>query len=672
MSGRYGVPAAQELRLAKKGSTPGVMRRTAVLNPADRGLLRDHNLRLVLPGWSPPLLVAFRMIILVRFFAAMYTSLTGYEEAFDHWEPLHYLVRGHGFHSRSYSADHPLQSYVLLVLAAIPARIGSLSNYSNKRVCFFLVRLVLGTLSSYAEAFFYRAVTDHVSPHVGRYVLWALIFSSGFYEAATSFVPATAALFFVLLASAFALRPADVTTRRIVMLVTGFVAASFISTPLVALLAAPFVVEQLLMQGTEQKIPAGQSAATMADRAGQLGLALAASASVLLPIVLFDSRAYGQFTIVPLNVLKQTLATTSFSPNLATLSYYLYHSLLQLNVLLPLGLLSLPALAITVRVDPKRFGDLRDRLPGQTHPALSLALRLVPMHVWLVALSMQPRRDPTLLFPALPFFLLNGTTTIYFARCWVEQAYLSVTKSPYKVIFMLVQSTKTVLFGNVTRGFMFVTCLLSFARIRAEYEHFHGPLMIYAHLQNYELPRLAISRFPGAYGKKAPDPTLPRLNFSIALDECETVIPLDRLSEFHLRLCLGAEAKRFPSHFLVPDQLDVKFIEGVEGHVPQPWVPSGGSGLWGRATNISPSRTQVLEGLVEESTCHYVIDVDEPDTAKAPRFAYSEWDRVLCMPMLDVAKSSTWATKWKLPLPASWQGQTTYNEYCLLRSKKLL
>lgn len=73
------VPQAQQMRFRKAPTGP-VLRKTKVVNPADQGLLKDHNLRLVLPGWSPSLLVAFRMIILIRFFSGMYTGIADCDE----------------------------------------------------------------------------------------------------------------------------------------------------------------------------------------------------------------------------------------------------------------------------------------------------------------------------------------------------------------------------------------------------------------------------------------------------------------------------------------------------------------------------------------------------------------------------------------------------------------
>lgn len=79
MSAGLNVPAAQQMRFARKtpSKQAGIMPAKVVLAPT---LLKDHNLARVKPGWTPSYLVAFRMIILLRFFAAMYSSISDCDE----------------------------------------------------------------------------------------------------------------------------------------------------------------------------------------------------------------------------------------------------------------------------------------------------------------------------------------------------------------------------------------------------------------------------------------------------------------------------------------------------------------------------------------------------------------------------------------------------------------
>jgi alpha-1,2-mannosyltransferase len=167
------------------------------------------------------------------------------------------------------------------------------------------------------------------------------------------------------------------------------------------------------------------------------GRALADPLLSQIPVIYVDSKAYQKLAIVPLNIIKYNIfpqpggGPTLYGTESPT--FYLRNALLGFNILLPLAFLSLPAIFITAIVDPKRFGDQRDRVPGQTSPALALAIRLVPMHLWFAVLSAQAHKEERFLYPAYGYILLNAATTLYFTRCWLEQAYLKATKSPYRV-----------------------------------------------------------------------------------------------------------------------------------------------------------------------------------------------------------------------------------------------
>lgn len=153
--------------------------------------------------------------------------------------------------------------------------------------------------------------------------------------------------------------------------------------------------------------------------------------------MLVDSHAYQKWVVVPLNIVKYNIfPPAGAGPELYGVSppsFYIHNGLLNFNILLPMALLSLPALALTTVIDPKRFGDMRDRIAGQTSPAVSLAIRLVPMHIFLAVLTLQSHKEERFLFPAYAHILLNATTTLYLTRCWLEQAYLKWTKAPYRV-----------------------------------------------------------------------------------------------------------------------------------------------------------------------------------------------------------------------------------------------
>lgn len=149
------------------------------------------------------------------------------------------------------------------------------------------------------------------------------------------------------------------------------------------------------------------------------------------------------------------------------------------------------------------------------------------------------------------------------------------------------QATRTGLFSHFTRFLIVVSLLFSFARITALYKYYHAPMSVYHHFQNYELPRLALVANPAL--APALDPALPAGEFKEALDK-DRALPLDDLVPLHLRLCVGKEWHRFPSSWLVPDEVETRWIRSAfDGILPKVWEePGPGKGLFGRATATVP------------------------------------------------------------------------------------
>ncbi len=523
----------------------------------------------------------------------------------------------------------------------------------------------------------------YINAHIGKYVFFAMVTSAAFYSAATAFLPSTFALYAALIGGAAFLAPVDSGLLRITLGVVSFAAGAIIGWPFSVVLGVPLVFEQLFLRGTE-KVKKGTEAGHAAKRARNLFVALVAGASILVPVVYVDSLAYQKLTIVPLNILKYNLlGDATHGPELygtEPASFYLLNGLVNFNVLFPLALLSLPALFITNLVDPKRFGDTRDLVAGQTAPAAILATKLSPMYLWLAVLSTQAHKEERFLFPAYGFILFNACTTLFLARSWMEVAFVKITKSPYRV-------TQSRMFGYFTRSVLGVFVVLSLGRIIAVHSYYHAPLTVYHHLQSYELPRLAVKLHPELYSNTL-DAAAPFSTFTEQLAKLDHKFDLSPLGEEGLRLCLGKEWHRFPSHWLVPDEVEVRFIKSeFNGILPKVWDQGKpGQGLWGRATGVVPTgmndrNKEETDRYVDVSTCHYLVDLDFPlrhpatvvESKLEPRFAVQsdQWDRVRCQEFLDAQESSRLTRTIKLPIPG-WQKGNSFGDYCLLRNKNLL
>ena len=150
------------------------------------------------------------------------------------------------------------------------------------------------------------------------------------------------------------------------------------------------------------------------------------------------------------------------------------------------------------------------------------------------------------------------------------------------------QATRSGIFSHATRAIIVVSCLISFGRISAIHNYYHAPFNVYHHLQMYELTRLALAHNPQIM--PSIDPSLPHKQFTVALDKSQA-ISLHSLKDQNLRLCLGKEWHRFPSSWLVPDEVETRFVKSeFAGILPKQWEePGEGKGLFGRATAVRPT-----------------------------------------------------------------------------------
>ena len=160
----------------------------------------------------------------------------------------------------------------------------------------------------------------------------------------------------------------------------------------------------------------------------------------------------------------------------------------------------------------------------------------------------------------------------------------------------MLQCSQSKLFSTFTLSILALSSALSLSRVFALRNYYRAPLNVYHHFQTTELPRLAIKTFPALYPSSI-DPYAPKINFTLAVEAHGEAIKLEPLAQMNggkgLRLCIGKEWHRFPSHFLVPDQVNVGFLQSeFKGILPKLWTQleeGEGKGLFGLATDVVPS-----------------------------------------------------------------------------------
>ena len=320
-----------------------------------------------------------------------------------------------------------------------------------------------------------------------------------------------------------------------------------------------------------------------------------------------DSLAYGRFALVPWNIVSYNVfGGEERGPDLygtEPWSYYFLNLALNFNLVALLALASLPALLITHTIDNKRLGSTKHGA-DESSPYTKLTLRLAPVYVWIGLLTAQSHKEERFMYPIYPLLCFNAAVTVYLFRGWLEIVYIKATASPYKVglippakplkLIRGIQASKTSAFRLTTLNVILITSILSLSRICALYQYYHAPLDVAFHLEYVELPRLlnvtgllpstetpmpsqdnytsTFQRLRNQRHKSSHDGDYPEVDFR----------PLKEVLG-GVRLCLGKEWYRFPSHFLVPEGVEVRWIKSeFNGLLPGKFAPSTGKGWpWG-------------------------------------------------------------------------------------------
>jgi alpha-1,2-mannosyltransferase len=158
-----------------------------------------------------------------------------------------------------------------------------------------------------------------------------------------------------------------------------------------------------------------------------------------IPIVAIDSWAYGRLVfpnlnIVLYNVFSRSSATGPDIYGTEPATFYLANLFLNFNYLLPLALLSLPALAVTYKFDFRRLGTSQQAVKeGESSPYTLLVLRLAPFYLWLTTMSLQAHKEERFMYPLYPLLCMNAAVSIFLIKGWAETIYVKVTASPYNV-----------------------------------------------------------------------------------------------------------------------------------------------------------------------------------------------------------------------------------------------
>ncbi|KAF2487004.1 Alg9-like mannosyltransferase family-domain-containing protein [Neohortaea acidophila] len=348
---------------------------------------------------------------------------------------------------------------------------------------------------------------------------------------------------------------------------------------------------------------------------------------VLATQAVTDNFFYKHLEVVPFNIIRYNIFSAKGGPNLygtEAWHFYLRNLFLNFHVWFLLALLAMPLMLLQQ--------SLRAKGATKTSHLRGLVF-LSPFYLWLAIFTLQPHKEERFMYPAYPLLALNAAVALHIilANFGSSDPKHAISKIPVQL--------------RLTAILLFVVASLavSASRTIGTISAYNAPLSIYKPLHDTNIAR------PGSL------------------------------------VCLGKEWYRFPSHYLLPDNVRAKLIKSSfsgllpgEFHEAQP----------GAALGIFPGTFMEPSGMNDENRedpskytdikhCDFVVDLrlpSTPATTQEPDFISDRetWERVKCLPFLDAAGTSTLGRLGWLPdsplVPE--QHRRVWGKYCLLKRRR--
>ncbi|CAM6087679.1 unnamed protein product [Calypogeia fissa] len=319
---------------------------------------------------------AFFALALARYFSAQSNLIHDCDEVFNYVEPLHYVLYKTGFQTWEYSSEFALRSwlYILLHAAIIKPVAWWYGAGPGKVQVFYFLRLLLGLLSAATEATLVSGTANLLGRRLGAYTLVLLCFTSGLFNASTSFLPSTFSMYAITLAVAALMyrKPRTAVAVAVVGVVFGW--------PFSVLATLPLVVYAFVLGGFVPVFVTGFSSSI---------LALVISAGI-------DRIFYGKWTSSVLNLVLYNVFSGGTSQLFGVEGplFYLRNGFNNFNFALPLALI-FPIVAL---IDRRKYSELM--------------VLVSPVYLWLAFMSLQEHKEERFLYPIYPLICLAAAATV--------------------------------------------------------------------------------------------------------------------------------------------------------------------------------------------------------------------------------------------------------------------
>ncbi|XP_055851323.1 alpha-1,2-mannosyltransferase ALG9 [Episyrphus balteatus] len=435
---------------------------------------------------------AFKTFVSARLCSAIWSYISDCDETFNYWEPLHYIINGHGLQTWEYSPQFALRSYTYLLLQGVPGWIYQKLFQPSPVLIFYMIRCILGFGCAVMERYMYKAICREFGIHIGRLWLIFQLFSVGMFVSSTALLPSSFSMYFGCAALAAWWQQ----SYNLAVFLTAI--STLLGWPFAVLIGVPIAFDMLVRQRMYRSF-------TM--------WALISAATIGIPMVLIDSSYFGRVVFAPLNIVIYNVFT-SHGPNLygtEPLSYYFINGFLNFNVVWIAAIITPPMLLLDYFFIPAR---------SKSTLHLPHYLSLAPFFLWLAVFLLQPHKEERFLFPMYPMISLCGAITVdVFQRIFFR----------LKTIFTKLAAGAHYLDHTmfIPLLFMLVSTLLGMSRVFSLYRNYHAPMDLLIELNQFKAaPDFSADkiynvcvgkdwyRFPGSF-------FLPSTNFRIRFLQSE-------------------------------------------------------------------------------------------------------------------------------------------------------
>lgn len=562
--------------------------------------------------------IAFLVLALARALVASVNGVTfDCDEAFNYWEPLHFLTHGHGLQTWEHASTHALRSYAYLFAHAPVVALGrAMFGVDGQRATFALARAALGAASARLEADLVDA-TSARSMLGGAVLLCVLVSSSGMAIASTAMLPSSFAMMCVTAASAATLRGEH--GRACVACVVAVV----FGWPFSGIAAVPFGLYSVYGAGVRRT-------ATV--------IALATTVSVVVSVAcdtyMYNPPGGGRKLVSSVvNLLRYNVASGK-SDLYGTEDGMFYVKNLALNFQLASVLAVIAPLAVAFAVATKAWHERGLMRAKKIDAKRALAEVQAYRNKWRAFLAVcSPFPLATAFFTAIPHKEERFLYMIYPSLCLSAAVTVAaLTESAIainRLAFGRSRAGERGVVVGVILG-MLVVAALSVSRTAALLKYYGAPAKIYAALP-----------MPSTHANGAAWPAYMAEEFARGGEDATVDV------------CVGDEWYRFPSSYHFPsNRYRLRFIKGgFDGALPMPFDPAKG-GTAHTPEGLNDDNLAHPNQYVDPSRCRFLVEArfDQGNTHSASdAFNRDEWVDIAVEKFIDARRSPTLTRVFYIP-----------------------